>query len=440
MTEHERVARPREERHSHVDGAGGGRVGVVRASALYVAAVLGTGILVLPGLAAEAAGPASILAVAAVFLLSIPLAGTFASLAARFPDAGGVATFVRLAIGPTAARMAGYWFLFGVQFGAPVVATLGGEYVVAALGADRAWVPVLAIAFLLIPFGVNLFGVRISGGVQVLLSSLLVVLVVGVIVVATPVIQPSNFTPFMPNGWWGVGLAINLFVWAFAGWEAVTHLASEFRNPRRTIPLATAIAIVIVGVAYLSLQVVTVGALGSGKPDSQVPLIDMVALNFPGVGPVVVAVIAAIMAVGVLNAYIPAFANLAASLGRDGHLPKFFAKGSEGGSVPRRALVLTIVIELSYFAWAFFALDMELAPLILIHTSNMVAVYALGMVAAVILLERWSLGWWLAVIATVMVAGLLVLAGPNLLVASVLALIAIVVTIVKRVRSRKALP
>jgi amino acid efflux transporter len=68
----------------------------------------------------------------------------------------------------------------------------------------------------------------------------------------------------------------------------------------------------------------------------------------------------------------------------------------------------------------------------------MVAVYALGMVAAVILLKRWSFGWWLAVIATVMVAGLLVLAGPNLLVASVLAVIAIVVTIVKRFRARKA--
>jgi amino acid efflux transporter len=421
----------------HLDGAAGGRVGVVRASALYVAAVLGTGILVLPGLAAAAAGPASILSVGAVFLLSIPLAGTFASLAARFPDAGGVATFVRLAIGPTAARMAGYWFLFGVQFGAPVVATLGGEYVVAALGADRLWVPMLSIAFLLIPFTVNLFGVRISGGVQVLLSGLLVVLVVGVIVVATPVIEPGNFTPFLPNGWWGVGIAINLFVWAFAGWEAVTHLASEFRNPRRTIPLATAIAIVIVGVAYLSLQIVTVGALGSGTPDSQVPLIDLVALTVPGVGPVVVAVVAAIMAVGVLNAYIPAFANLAASLGRDGHLPRFFAKGAEGGRVPRRALVLTIVIELSYFAFAAVVLRMELAPLILIHTSNMVAVYALGMVAAVLLLERWSVGWWLAVIATVMVAGLLMLAGPNLLVASVLALIAIVVTIVKRLRSSR---
>ena len=60
-----------------------GRLGLVRASALYVAAVLGTGILVLPSLAAKAAGPASILSVLAVLILSIPLAGTFAALASR---------------------------------------------------------------------------------------------------------------------------------------------------------------------------------------------------------------------------------------------------------------------------------------------------------------------------------------------------------------------
>src|SRR5476651_2019373 len=108
-----------------------GRIGLLRASSLYVAAVLGTGILVLPSLAAKAAGPASILSVLAVLLLSIPLAGTFAALASRFPDAGGVATFVKLALGETASRMAGYWFFFGVAVGGPVVGILGAEYLVA---------------------------------------------------------------------------------------------------------------------------------------------------------------------------------------------------------------------------------------------------------------------------------------------------------------------
>ncbi len=418
----------------------GGRLGVVQASAMYIAAVLGTGILVLPGLAADAAGPASLVAVAAVLVLSIPLAGTFAALAARYPDAGGVATFVRLALGNTAARMAGYWFLFGVQFGAPVVATLGAEYLVAAVGADRSAVWMIALAFLALPLAVNFFGLRVSGKVQLVLTGLLVVVVVGVVAVTLPATDPANFEPFLPHGWAGVGLAISLFVWAFAGWEAVTHIAGEFRNPRRTIPLATGIAIVVVGLAYLALQFVTVAVLGSGNPDSQVPLIDLVSVTVPNGGPIVVAVIAAIVAVGVLNAYIPAFGNLAASLGRDGHLPRWFGKGAESGSVPRRALVLVTVIELTYFCIAA-SQGLVLTPFILIHTASMVAVYALGMAAAVKLLERFTLGWWMAVVSVVLVLGLLLLAGPNLLVPAVLAAVAVLVTVVQRLstaRTRRA--
>jgi len=403
----------------------------VQASALYIAAVLGTGILVLPGLAADAAGPASIVAVAVVLALSIPLAGTFAALAARFPDAGGVATFVRLALGPTAARMAGYWFFFGVQFGSPVVATLGAEYLVAALGADRTVVPFAALAFLIVPLTISFFGLRVSGSVQLALTGLLVVVVVGVVAVTAPAVQPANFQPFLPHGWSGVALAISLFVWAFAGWEAVTHIAGEFRSPRRTIPIATAVAIVVVGAAYLSLQIVTVGVSTTPTRGGRVPLIDLVSVTAPGVGPVVVAVIAAVVAIGVLNAYVPAFGNLAASLGRDGHLPRWFAKGAEPGRVPRRGLALVTVIELSYFAlltWRGY----DLTPFILIHTSSMVAVYALGMVAAVRLLDRFSAGWWMAVVSVVLVAGLLVLAGANLVFPAALAVVALIVTVVKR--------
>ncbi|MBU1587341.1 MAG: amino acid permease, partial [Actinobacteria bacterium] len=246
-----------------------------------------------------------------------------------------------------------------------------------------------------------------------------------------------NFTPFLPHGWAGVGLAISLFVWAFAGWEAVTHIAAEFRNPRRTIPLATGIAIVVVGLAYLALQVVTVGVLGSARVHSQVPLIDLVAVTVPVVGPMIVAVISAIVCVGVLNAYIPAFANLGASLGRDGHLPRWFAKGAEAGAVPRRALGAWAVIALIYYA-AMVATGLHLEPFILIHTSSMVAVYALGMIAAVRLLKRYSLGWWMAIVSVVLVAGLLVLAGVHLVIPAVLAVVAVAVTVVKGIRASRA--
>ncbi|HJX85999.1 MAG TPA: amino acid permease, partial [Gemmatimonadales bacterium] len=343
-------------------------VGLLQGSALYIAAVLGTGILVLPALAAAKAGPASVLAVLAVLLLSIPLAGTFASLAARYPDAGGVATFVRLALGPTAARMAGYWFFFGVAVGIPVVAVLGASYIVAIFGGPPWAVVTVALSILVPPFISNTYGLRVSGAVQLWLTGALVVIVVGVVAVSAPASRPENFTPFLPHGWGGVGAAVSLFVWAFAGWEAVTHIAGEFKNPRRTIPLATAIAIAAVGIAYLALQLVTVAVLGTTAGDSPVPLLDLVATTAPGIGPAFVAAVATVVSLGVLNTYLGAFAKLGASLGRDGDLPRWFAAGAETGGIPRRSLAVVAVLALVYFA-ALIGEGLDLTPFILIHTS-----------------------------------------------------------------------
>lgn len=418
----------------------GGSVGLAQGSALYVAAVLGTGILVLPALAAQAAGPGSILAVVALIMLSVPLAGTFAALASRHPDGGGVATFVRLALGPTAARMAGYWFFFGVSVGTPVVALLGAEYVVAVLGAPREFAFVLAPVLLVPPFLLNLGGLRVSGRAQLVLSGLLVAVVVGVVAVAAPAGESSNLEPMLPNGWAGVGTAISLFVWAFAGWEAVTHIAGEFRRPRRTIPLATAIAIVVVGACYLGLQVVTVAVLGDRAGASAVPLLDLVDATAPAAvhagARILVASIAGIVALGVLNAYVAAFAKLGASLGRDGDLPRFLARGAEQGGVPRRALGLVALLAAGYFS-AIVVTGGGLTPFILIHTSCMVAVYALGVVAALRLLPRFGPGWWMAAVSVLLVAGLVLLAGPNLLAPIVLAVAALVVSLVRATRRRR---
>ncbi len=200
----------------------------------------------------------------------------FASLAARFPDAGGVATFVRLAIGPTAARMAGYWFLFGVQFGAPVVATLGAEYVVAAIGADRAGCRRSRSRFCLPVRREPVRGAhqrRRAGPAEQPARGARRRVVIG----GDPrdradqlrAVHAERLVGRRPRD-----QPVRLGVRGVGGRDAPRV---RVPNPRRTIPLATAIAIVIVGVAYLSLQVVTVGALGSGKPDSQVPLIDLVA-------------------------------------------------------------------------------------------------------------------------------------------------------------------
>jgi amino acid efflux transporter len=408
-----------------------GRLGLLQASALYIAAVLGTGILVLPALAARAAGPGSIIAVLAVFVLSIPLAGTFAALASRFPDAGGVATYARRAFGDTAARLCGYLFLFGVVIGAPVVGILTGRYLASIFGGGILMTVVIALVVLALPFLSNYWGFSVSGRVQLALTGALVVIIVLVIALALPSARSSNFEPLLPHGWAGVGLAISLLVWAFSGWEAVTHIAAEFKNPRRTIPLATAIAVVAVGVGYVALQLVTVAALGPAAGKTEVPLLTLVGLGGSSIGPGIVAAIALVVSLGVLNTYTGALAKLGASLGRDGDLPRWFARGAEAGGVPRRALALNAAVIALYFGFAALT-GFDLTPLILVNTTCMLSVYFLGMAAALRLLDRFSLGWWFAIVSSLLIVGLLVLEGLALIVPLAFVVVAFVVKFVKR--------
>jgi hypothetical protein len=109
-----------------------GSLTVLQGTALYIGAVLGTGIIALPALAAQVAGPASLLAWLALVLLSALLAATFAALGARYPDAGGVSTYVGSAFGSRAAAIVGWCFYFAMPPGAPAAAMFGGAYVAAA--------------------------------------------------------------------------------------------------------------------------------------------------------------------------------------------------------------------------------------------------------------------------------------------------------------------
>jgi amino acid efflux transporter len=415
-----------------VPAATHGRLGVAGGTALYIAAVLGTGILVLPALAAAAAGPGAILAVAALALISVPLAATFAALARRHPDAGGVATFARRAFGPGAARVIGYWFFFVTPIGAPIAALMTARYVVAVIGGDAATTTVIAVALMVVPVVVTAFGVRFAASVQLVLSGALIAVLIFVLASAAPHARPENLQPLLPHGWAGVGLAMSLYIWAFAGWEAVAGIGGEFRDPRRDIPRATALALVIVSVAYLAIQTVTVVVLGDRAASSAVPLLDLVEVATGSGGGVVVAVIAAIVVTGVFNAYLAAFSKLGAAMGRDGDLPAWFGRGVENGAVARRGLLLSAVVMALYSVVVLASGD--LPPFILVHTSIAAAVYGLGVASALRLLPTRSLGWWMALLSCVLAAGLLVLAGWHLVFPAGVALVALAVGVVQRSR------
>src|SRR6185436_7843097 len=142
------------------------KLNVAQGTALSVGAVLGTGVISMPALAADAAGPSSLLAWVALILLSAPLAWTFAALGARYPDGGGVSTYVRLAFGPRAAAAVGWCFYFAVPLGAPPAAAFAGGYVADVVGGGRVTVVGTFLFVMAVVVTMNWFGLQISGRVQ----------------------------------------------------------------------------------------------------------------------------------------------------------------------------------------------------------------------------------------------------------------------------------
>src|SRR6266704_1523819 len=268
-----------------------GSITLPQAVALYAGAVLGAGVLILPGIAADHAGPGSLLAWGFDGLLGIPIALSFAALAARFPDAGGVAAFAARAFG-------------------------------AAAGAVVGWFYSLAGAILALAVGANLYGLRISGRLQLVLSGAVALVLLTAAVAAIPRLEAAALSPVLPGGWASVGRTAVLLFFAFFGWEAITHLSAEFRDPRRDVPRATIFAAVLVTVIYLSVAFAVVATGTYGHPDLDRVAVARLLSGSLGVSATTVAAAAAtIISLATANAFVAATSRLGYALGRDGALP-----------------------------------------------------------------------------------------------------------------------
>ena len=352
-------------------------LGIARGAALYVGAVLGPGVLLLPALAAQAAGPASVLAWVGLLAVSLALAATFAALGVRHPVAGGAAAYVRAAYGPLPAAATGWWFFAGVVTGAPTVALIGGFYVAHLLGGGLPVAVATGAAMMVAVLGANARGLRVTATMQLGLAAALAALLLAAVVSALPSAHAGNWAPFAPHGWLAVGTAANLLMLSFVGWEAVAHLAGDFADPRRELPRAMLVAFAVVAVLYVGLAVTTVAVLG-GAPTSNVPLADLMQRGLGDPGRVATAAVAVLLTTGAMNAYVAGAGRLAAALAAEGAMPGWMAR--RGGPLAVFAATGAVLLALLATGLA----DVE--PLIRTSSTCFVAVYVAATAAGARLL------------------------------------------------------
>ena len=378
-----------------------GSLGLVQATALYVGAVLGTGVLVLPAIAAEQAGPASFIAWGLLVALSVPMSLAYAAMSRQRPDAGGFSDAIERAFGPRWGAVSGWIFLASVPTGYVVGSLIAGSSAATAFGLDRNAAFAFAAVLLVIVFAINWFGLRVAATFQSISVAVISGVVLLVIIRALPNVRAAEFEPVFPHGVAAVGTAALSLFWAFVGWEAITPLANEIRRPS-DLWRASIIAVVVVGVFYIGLGVVTIGTHSYGTPGIDVPLIGLARSTFGDFAGVAMGIAAVALSFPVINAYTAGISRLTAALAQRRALPEWLGTLAPGG-VPRRALVTMttlIVIALTVSYLVGWGVD-DLLPL---SASSFIATYVLSMAAAVRLLHGWArIGAGVALVACTVV-------------------------------------
>ena len=365
-------------------------------AALYIGALLGPGLLLLPGLAAAEAGPASVLAWIGLLLLSGLFALIFAALGRSFPSAGGVTGYVAAGLGDRAGRATGWMFLTGVVTGAPVVCLIGAGYITALTGGGQLTRAVAAALLLLLVLALAACGLRTGSIAQLILVGLLVVVVTVAVAGSAPAARAANWAPFAPHGWLAVGHAAATLMLSFVGWEAVAPLTTRFADPSRQLARVVAIALAVTSVLYLGLAFATIAVLGRGA-GTLIPLAGLLRAAVGPAGTAGAAVAAAVLTLGTTNAYINGAAAMASALSRPRPAGADMAgavPGPEAGPGRPSPALLAAIAAAGLLLITLYGLGLvSPASLVAVPTVLFLAVYLGCMVAAARVLRgraRWA--------------------------------------------------
>ena len=383
------------------------------AVAMYMSSVLGSGVLVLPGLAAQKAGPASLIAWVGLSVVSYPLAYTFASLSSRKAESGGVYAFARESFGPHVANSVGWLFILWYVTGAPAVTVIAASYLSYAFPLSRPVTYMLASLLILSGFLVNYRGITITGKVQSTVIAAIVALLVTAVVASAPLIKPSNFTPFFPNGFIPIGVAAALIFWSYLGYENVSNVGEEFKNPQRDFPRSILLSVIVIGALYLSVAIATIGTRAYESGGSVAPFAAMLSNAIGLYGAIGTAILAVFIIFGTVNAYTTGMSRVIYATAKHGGLPGWLEKIHGKTGVPYRSLGLLTGLSLISLV-VFFFLNFDLTTALLIPSGAAILVYVIGSASGIRLLRSKKVYPWISLVISLIMApfvGLLLLAS-----------------------------
>lgn len=304
--------------------------------------IFGAGIYVLIGKAAGIAGTSVWLS----FLLAALVAGltglSYAELASMYPKASAEYEYSKKAFGKRTGFLVGWLALVAGIVSAATVAIGFGGYLNALTGFPVEW---LSVAVIVVCSFIVFLGIRQSAWIAILFTLIEAAGLVFIIFVGLPLIGKIDLLDFSGFNLSSVFEASALIFFAFIGFEEIVRMSEETRNPKKTIPTALVIAIIVSTVFYVLVAVSSIAVLGVEKLSaSKAPLAE-VAFSVLGENAFfALAVIALFSTFNTVLLILLASSRLAYGIGADKELPEIVSKIHSKTKTPWIAIIIIMLV------------------------------------------------------------------------------------------------
>lgn len=354
-------------------------LGIVGLTAFGVGSTVGAGIFSLTGdVAAHQAGPAVTLAFLVASVACFFAGLCYAEFAAMVPIAGSAYSYAYATLGELVAWIIGWCLMLEWLFAASVVAISWSGYVTAALKdlgivvpaviasspftvdvhdhlvRTQGWVDLPAVLVTLGCTALLLFGTRTSANVNTVIVLAKVLVLIALIAVGASYVQVQNWHPFVPHnsgqfghfGWSGVARGAATLFFAYIGFDGVSTLAEEARNPQRTVPWSLFASLFICTVLYVGVSLIITGLTDYRGLDVPDPLYyALTASHMPIVWlKSVIAIVAILGLISVVLASIIGQVRIFYAMARDGLLPAALGRIDQRRHTPYVGTLVTGII------------------------------------------------------------------------------------------------
>jgi len=316
-------------------------------TALGVNQVIGAAVYAIPATLAGLVGAWSPLLIVIIGLASLLIAATFAEVGSRFEGTGGPYLYARAAFGRFAAFEVGWmqWFTRVASWASVInvlIVSLGFYWPSVTTGAARTALMTAIIGALAV---INVLGIRQSAWVVNGFAIGKLVPLAAFIIVLVPAVDRSLLVPSTKPDLAILSRSSLLLIFAFGGYESVPLPAGEARNPRREVPFALIMTIVIVTIILTMVQVAALGTLPS-LAASKTPLADASLRVMGGAGAALMTLGALISTAGNNMGSALTGSRSLFALAEQGDLPPMLARVDARFGTPVNAILVTAAASL----------------------------------------------------------------------------------------------